>query len=217
MQLCLQQKYTLPSERLSHLQPLHLLHTLYCLLWPRDKPVYIPRHFSNHFLEIGLREKISKIKSHPHIYRPDKTQWAAQWLMPTFFHYISRILQFLGMCLKLLQKVAISFQMPVCLPFYPCGTTQLPLSRFLWNFILGIFNKICQSNSSLAQIGQTKTLNENFCEFMLIYICERSTWSTMYCHLRDKYSTARDLLYTELKSGLFHYCDHGSTINFLLI
>jgi len=44
------------------------------LLWPCDKPVYIPRHFSNHFLEVGLCEKISKkIKSHlkSHIYRTD--------------------------------------------------------------------------------------------------------------------------------------------------
>lgn len=95
--------------------------------------------------------------------------------MSTCFHYISRILQFLGMCLKLLQKVAISFQMPACLPIclsvhpslYPCGTTQLPLSRFLWNLILGIFNRICQPNSSLVQIGQTDTLNEDLCEFML--------------------------------------------------
>jgi hypothetical protein len=206
-------KYTLPSEWLSHLQPLHLLHTLYHLLWPCDKPVYIPRHFSNHFLEKGLCEKTSKkIKSHPksHIYRPDRT-WAAQWLMPTCFHYISCILQSLGMCLKLLQEVAISFQMPVCPSFYPRGTTQLPLSRFLWNFVLGIFNKICQPNSSLMQIGQDP------CEFMLIYICERSTWTTMYCHLRDKYSTAWDLLHIELKSGLFHYSDYGSTITFLLI
>jgi hypothetical protein len=104
---------------------------------------------------------------------------------------------------KLLQKVAISFQMPACLSihpsFYPHWTIQLPLSRFMWNFVLNIFNKIFQPNSSLLQTGQTDTLNEDLCEFKLIYICERSTWTTMYCHLRDKYSTARDLHYTELK------------------
>jgi len=76
-----------------------------------------------------------------------------------------------------LQEVAISFQMrlSVCTSFYPGGTTQLPLNRFLWNFVLGIFNRISQPNSSLVQIGPTHTLNEALCEFMLIYICERST------------------------------------------
>ena len=65
--------------------------------------------------------------------------------MPNCFHYISHILQFLGICLQLLQKVAISSQKSVSLSirpsFYPHGTTQLPLSRFLWNFVLGIFKK----------------------------------------------------------------------------